>query len=76
MQEKRYDSSDDFMILGVLERANLKEKYFNIYGVINFLFDRNIKMLLRITVELIEKRDEKYIVELNTSLRFRIPSML
>lgn len=73
---KRYNSSDDFMRLGVLERANLKEKYFDIDGVINLLSDPNIKYPLWITVKLSEKKDNEYLIEIKTSLRFRTPSIL
>lgn len=75
-QGKRYNSSDDVMRLSVLERANLKEKYFDIDGVVNLLSDPNLKYPLWITIELMETHGNEYVIELKTSLRFRTPSVL
>lgn len=73
---KKYNSDDDFMKLGVLDRANLNKKYFNLDGAINLLSAPRSRFPLWITVELVEENSDEYIIELKTSQRFRVPSVL
>lgn len=73
---KRYNSYDDYIKLGALDRANLGAKYFDLDGVVNLLSPPDSRFPLWITVELIEEKDNEYIIELRTSLRFRTPSIL
>ena len=73
---KRYNSNDEYMKLGALDRADLGNKYFDLDGAINLLSAPNSRFPLWITIELIEKKDCEYFFQLRTSLRFRTPSVL
>ncbi|NOW03251.1 hypothetical protein [Clostridium beijerinckii] len=73
---KRYNSDDDYMKLGALDRANLNEKYFDLDGVINLLSAPKSRFPLWITVELVSQNNDEYFIELKTSFRFRTSSIL
>ena len=73
---KGYNSSDDYMRLWITSEKNLKGRYFDFVGVVNILSAPDSRFPLWITVELIEKKNDAYIIELKTSQRFRTPSIL
>lgn len=73
---KKLNTIDDCMRLGLLTKENLDNRLFDLIGAIKILSAPDSRFPLWITVELIEKKDDKYIVELKTSLRFRAPSVL
>lgn len=73
---KKLNSTDDWMRLGILNRENLRNSYFDLDVVVSMLSGPCLRFPLWVTLELVETCGDEYIVELRTSLRFRTPSVL
>lgn len=73
---KNLNSTDDYMRLTVLNHKNLDNRLLDLDKVINILSGPNSTFPIWINVEVISNEDEEYIIELQTSQRFRKPSLL
>lgn len=75
-ENKKLNSTDDYMRLTVLNKTNLENRYFNIDGVVKIFSGLAPLYPLWIDVLIKEFKEDKLIIELKTSLRFRRPSIL
>lgn len=73
---KKYNSRDDYIRLWLLNDGNIKGREFNIREVIKLLTSMEPYFPLWIKVRLINNYFGKHLFELETSLRFRRPSVI
>lgn len=73
---KALNSTDEYIQRGMLNSDNLKGRFFDIDSVIKMLGCRIPLCPIWIKVALVNHGDKELIVELQTSLRFRKPSLL
>lgn len=71
-----YNSTDDYIRLGMLDEKNIKDRLFTIDEAVNFLAQPDGKYPLWIKVSLSEKIMDRIIFELKISMRFRTPTQL
>lgn len=72
----KYNSFDDYVRLGMLDKTNFKDRYFSIDEVADFLAFPNQKYPIWIKVLLKDESDGNLIFELQTSMRYRTPTQL
>lgn len=72
----KYDSIDDSARLWMLTEANLKDRYFNLDEVVDFLSLPNQRFPFWIKILLKETQEENLIFELQISMRYRTPTQL
>ena len=72
----KYNSTDDYIRLGMLTEKNLIGRYFEIDEAVDFLAFPNNKFPIWIKVFFKEELDGYQIFELDTSMRYRPPSQL
>ncbi len=73
---KSLNSTDEYLQRGMLNAKNLNEREFDINTATNMLACRVPLCPIWINVLLKETKDDESIIELQTSLRFRKPSIL
>lgn len=73
---KKLNTTDEYMKLAILTNENLENRYFDLDGVIKILSGPDSRFPIWITVEIIEEKNNEYIIELKISQRFRTPSIL
>ncbi len=73
---KSLNSTDEYLHRGMLNEKNLSGREFDLESVVNMLACRIPLCPLWINVEFKEIREDVPIIELQTSLRFRNPSLL
>lgn len=73
---KSLNSTDEYLHRGMLNEKNLSGREFDLEAVVNMLACRIPLCPLWINVALKEIREDVPIIELQTSLRFRNPSLL
>ena len=73
---KNLNSTDDYMRLTVLNQKNLENRLLDLDKVVNVLSGPNSTFPIWINVEIISNENEEYVIELQTSHRFRKPSLL
>lgn len=72
----KYNSLDDYIRLGMLDKANLEYRYFNLEEAVDFLAFPSQKFPIWIKVLLKDELDGNLIFELQTSMRYRTPTQL
>jgi hypothetical protein len=73
---KTYNSKDDYMRLWVLSEKNLKNRYFDLEGVVKLFSGLAPLFPLWINISVKEIQMDGVVFEIKTSLRFRKPSLL
>lgn len=72
----KYNSVDDYIRLGMLEKTDLANHYFNLEEAVDFLALPNNRFPLWIKVIFKETLNETLVFELKTSMRYRTPTQL
>jgi hypothetical protein len=72
----KYNSTDDYIRLWMLNEKNVKGRYFNTDEAINFLAQPNSKYPNWIKIKLAEETTTQLTFELLISMRFRPPTQL
>lgn len=74
--EKSLNSTDDYMRLTVLTPKNLWNRFLDLEKVVSILSAPNSMFPIWINIKVISIENEESIIELQTSQRFRKPSLL
>lgn len=72
----KYNSTDDYIRLWMLNEKNIKDRFFNTDEAINFLAQPNSKYPNWIKIKLAEETATQLTFELQISMRFRPPTQL
>lgn len=72
----KYNSTDDYIRLWMLNEKNVKGRYFSTDEAINFLAQPNSKYPNWIKIKLAEETTAQLTFELQISMRFRTPTQL
>lgn len=73
---KKYSSTDDYLRLWLFSENNLKNRYLNFEQVVEMFSGLAPLFPLWINVSVKDSNESTFIVELQTSLRFRKPSQI
>ena len=73
---KNLNSTDDYMRLTVLNPKNLENRFLDLEKVASILSAPNSMFPIWINVKVISMENEESVIELQTSQRFRKPSLL